>query len=243
MLSVDLSEPLGDEWPFRDDLKRAAGSAFKIKGLPVVVPTTQKQVSSQPVVGPTAASSFVSAGAGPSEHEESITKGTTPTDDTQDPLPEFAASNESRNLNAMDNESEPVLPAAENLVNSNMNIQEHLLNMIMDDSPADTAKKRAIEKLAKSLAEKQSSETKITVKIPPSRKAPSTSTRSKKPSQESQSRKPRSTSTKSEKPVSKVQAISAETTTLVKQSLREHYWQPVKVKEVKSPPNNKVAVK
>lgn len=179
-------------------------------GIPAPIPndTTERGVSDA-----TDAAAQLPSNTGP----EAINReATVPIGDTQGITPEIPV-------------SEPAAPPKK----PNLNTQEWLLDIIMEDSPADTAKKRAMEKLAKLGG--------LEYKIPPSKspQGPSRTTKSKTPRK---FRKRRRSTTSSSKLAGSVKAspesqhsqtISVDTTTLVKHSLREHFWQPVKVREVK----------
>lgn len=249
LLAVNFTEPLSKGWPFHEHLRQEAGSSFKVNG---VVPPPQEQVL--PTGNDSGSTMNTTESSAAVQNRGLGTTGPQDRSDTIDQVrPEPAAGPSAGDCRDIDGSTaglnstvaEAVSRASdsngnqEGPTNSGLGPAAAILNTSPGPSnsksteppstggrPADDSVAAAVKRHQRGLnarlaaaaaAAANSGTSTIIVEPSPSRKR--RSTRKKK-------------STKSAGPESKTLMISVDTATLVKQSLREHYWDPVKVKMV-----------
>lgn len=220
MLGVNLAEPLAKEWSFAADLRREAGAAFKINGeAPTWTPDKQIPTAS------TVAQAEVSPDSGVRRSGDidgsahgSQNAATTSTRSATAQAPEgLEGPNETPPIHANDELKAPPPPTKTAIAPA---------MKPLDGPPADAAKKRYMDKQAKADAQRaQDLKTTTPGKKPPKRIPKKKKKNSKKPTGAG-------SAGADSKPKSTALPISEDTTMLVKQSLREYYWQKVKVREV-----------
>lgn len=242
MLGVNLSEPLAEEWPFGTDLRREAGAAFKINGQAptwtsdrrIETATTVPQVvrvnpdsgaltsgnidGSQAAHGANIATTSSSAAAATGAPQEIGLVGP----NEAQPIHVLNASSESKAPPPI-----PIAPATRP-VDDTPTAPPPTKALVapaapaFDNTPADAAKKRASDKREK--AAQQARDLGTTISHSPECNPKKKQNLKKKRTKKTSDAVSESTAT----PIA-----SVDTTMLIKRSLREHYWQPVKVREVK----------